>query len=51
MLAAVARIAAAVAMPVTADLEAGAVGLNQEDTDHARAEQVDRTCRRRGWRR
>jgi 2-methylisocitrate lyase-like PEP mutase family enzyme len=52
MLAAVARIAAAVSVPVTADLEAGygldpatlgarvvasgAVGLNVEDTDHAR---------------
>ncbi len=51
MLAAVGRIAAAVELPVTADLEAGyglppdelvgglldagAVGLNQEDTDHA----------------
>jgi 2-methylisocitrate lyase-like PEP mutase family enzyme len=51
MLAAVSRIAAAVEVPVTADLEAGyglspdeliaglldagAVGLNQEDTDHA----------------
>ena len=57
MLAAVGRIVAAVAVPVTADLEAGyglgadelvsglleagAVGLNQEDTDHARAEMVD----------
>jgi 2-methylisocitrate lyase-like PEP mutase family enzyme len=41
MLAAVGRIAAAVAVPVTADLEAGAVGLHQEDTDHARGEQVD----------
>ena len=52
MLAAVSRIARAVAIPVTADLEggyglgpdelaerrgaAGAVGLNFEDTDHAR---------------
>jgi 2-methylisocitrate lyase-like PEP mutase family enzyme len=54
MLAAVGRIAAAVSVPVTADLEAGyglgaeelvaglleagAVGLNQEDTDHATGE-------------
>ena len=57
MLAAVGRIAAAVELPVTADLEAGyglaadelvaglleagAVGLNQEDTDHATGELVD----------
>lgn len=57
MLAAVGRIAAAVSVPVTADLEAGyglgadelvaglleagAVGLNQEDTDHATGELVD----------
>jgi 2-methylisocitrate lyase-like PEP mutase family enzyme len=57
MLAAVARIAAAVELPVTADLEAGyglspddligglleagAVGLNQEDTDHATGELSD----------
>lgn len=57
MLAAVGRIAAAVELPVTADLEAGyglapeelvdgllaagAVGLNQEDTDHSTGEQVD----------
>ena len=56
MLAAVGRIAAAVEVPVTADLEAGygmapdeliaglldagAVGLNQEDTDHATGELV-----------
>jgi 2-methylisocitrate lyase-like PEP mutase family enzyme len=57
MLAAVGRIAAAVELPVTADLEAGyglgpdeliaglleagAVGLNQEDTDHATGALVD----------
>jgi 2-methylisocitrate lyase-like PEP mutase family enzyme len=57
MLAAVRRIAAAVEVPVTADLEAGyglapeeliaglldagAVGLNQEDTDHATGELAD----------
>jgi 2-methylisocitrate lyase-like PEP mutase family enzyme len=57
MLAAVARIAAVVDVPVTADLEAGyglepgalvegllragAVGLNFEDTDHARGGMVD----------
>jgi 2-methylisocitrate lyase-like PEP mutase family enzyme len=57
MLAAVRRIAAAVELPVTADLEAGyglppddlivllleagAVGLNQEDTDHATGELSD----------
>jgi 2-methylisocitrate lyase-like PEP mutase family enzyme len=57
MLAAVGRIAAAVEVPVTADLEAGyglapdeliaglleagAVGLNQEDTDHAMGELAD----------
>jgi 2-methylisocitrate lyase-like PEP mutase family enzyme len=57
MLAAVGRIAAAVELPVTADLEAGyglapddliaqlleagAVGLNQEDTDHATGELSD----------
>jgi 2-methylisocitrate lyase-like PEP mutase family enzyme len=57
MLAAVGRIAAAVEVPVTADLEAGyglapaelvaglleagAVGLNQEDTDHSTGAQVD----------
>jgi 2-methylisocitrate lyase-like PEP mutase family enzyme len=57
MLAAVGRIAAAVELPVTADLEAGyglspdelvaglleagAVGLNQEDTDHATASLAD----------
>jgi 2-methylisocitrate lyase-like PEP mutase family enzyme len=57
MLAAVRRIAAAVEVPVTADLEAGyglspdeliaglleagAVGLNQEDTDHATGELSD----------
>ncbi len=57
MLAAVGRIAAAVELPVTADLEAGyglapdeliaglldagAVGLNQEDTDHATGELAD----------
>jgi 2-methylisocitrate lyase-like PEP mutase family enzyme len=57
MLAAVGRIAAAVELPVTADLEAGyglapdeliaglldagAVGLNQEDTDHATGKLAD----------
>jgi 2-methylisocitrate lyase-like PEP mutase family enzyme len=57
MLAAVGRIAAAVDLPVTADLEAGyglapddlvaglldagAVGLNQEDTDHSTGELSD----------
>jgi 2-methylisocitrate lyase-like PEP mutase family enzyme len=57
MLAAVGRIAAAVEVPVTADLEAGyglapdelvrglleagAVGLNQEDTDHATGRLAD----------
>jgi 2-methylisocitrate lyase-like PEP mutase family enzyme len=57
MLAAVGRMAAAVEVPVTADLEAGyglaaeeliaglleagAVGLNQEDTDHATGELAD----------
>jgi 2-methylisocitrate lyase-like PEP mutase family enzyme len=57
MLAAVGRIAAVVEVPVTADLEAGyglsagelvegllaagAVGLNQEDTDHSTGELVD----------
>jgi 2-methylisocitrate lyase-like PEP mutase family enzyme len=57
MLAAVARIVAAVSVPVTADLEAGyglspdelvsalvgtgAVGLNLEDTDHSRGELGD----------
>jgi 2-methylisocitrate lyase-like PEP mutase family enzyme len=57
MLAAVGRIAAAVEVPVTADLEAGyglppdeliaglldagAVGLNQEDTDHSTGELMD----------
>lgn len=57
MLAAVGRIAAAVEVPVTADLEAGyglapdeliaglldagAVGLNQEDTDHATGKLAD----------
>src|SRR5918992_3552879 len=57
MLAAVGRIGRAVELPVTADLEAGyglsaeelvaglleagAVGLNQEDTDHATGELVD----------
>jgi 2-methylisocitrate lyase-like PEP mutase family enzyme len=57
MLAAVGRIAAAVEVPVTADLEAGyglspdelvaglleagAVGLNQEDTDHATGQLAD----------
>jgi 2-methylisocitrate lyase-like PEP mutase family enzyme len=57
MLAAVGRIAAAVEMPVTADLEAGyglspdelvaglleagAVGLNQEDTDHTTGRLAD----------
>ena len=57
MLAAVGRIAAAVEVPVTADLEAGyglspdelvaglleagAVGLNQEDTDHTTGRLVD----------
>jgi 2-methylisocitrate lyase-like PEP mutase family enzyme len=57
MLAAVGRIAAAVELPLTADLEAGyglspdelvaglleagAVGLNQEDTDHATGQLAD----------